>query len=196
MHDGADGLGPLNTLAGASSADTLFDVQVIWDPTTKRFYYTMIDSITRTNNDLAFGLEQNPVALERLELRLVQVLHRLRQPVPRLPQARRQPVLRADRRQPLHQRHLDLPRGGGARREEAGVGSGCPSSLSVTSKSPLMSNGSTPAFTPVPANEIDTKQNGWIAAIPSLLPSKKISLFKVKKKNGKAKIQGTATQLR
>jgi hypothetical protein len=59
-----------------------------------------------------------------------------------------------------------------------------------------MSNDSTLAFTPVPANEIDTKGNGWIAAIPSDIPSKKISLFKVKKDDGKAKIQKTATQLK
>ena len=51
--------GSLNTLAGASSADTLFDVQVIWDPTTKRFYYTMINSISQTNNDLAFGFSKS-----------------------------------------------------------------------------------------------------------------------------------------
>ena len=76
--------------------------------------------------------------------------------------------------------------------KKPGSGSGCPSSLSVTSKAPLMSNGSTPAFTPVPANEIDTKQNGWIAAIPSLLPSKKISLFKVKKKKRQGEDPGTA----
>jgi hypothetical protein len=59
-----------------------------------------------------------------------------------------------------------------------------------------MSNDSTLAFTPVPANEIDTKKTGWIAAIPSSLPSKKVSLFKVQKKNGQAKIQKTATQLK
>src|SRR3954451_3652597 len=44
--------GSLNTLANASSADTLFDVQVIWDPTTKRFYYTMIDEVNAVTNEL------------------------------------------------------------------------------------------------------------------------------------------------
>src|SRR5204862_6926948 len=62
-------------------------------------------------------------------------------------------------------------------------------------KSDLRSNVSTFAFTPVPANEMDTKGNGWIVAVPSSLPSKKLSIFKVQKENGEAKIQKTATQL-
>jgi hypothetical protein len=74
-------------------------------------------------------------------------------------------------------------------------GSSCPSSPKIATKTDLMSNDSTLAFTPVPANEIDTKGNGWISAIPVSLPSKKISLFKVQKSNGEAKIQKTATQL-
>jgi hypothetical protein len=51
--------GSLKTLANASSADTLFDVQVIWDPTTKRFYYTMIDAVSQTNNKLAYGYSKD-----------------------------------------------------------------------------------------------------------------------------------------
>src|SRR5262249_16388648 len=51
--------GPLSTLAGVGTADSLFDVQVIWDPTTKRFYYAMIDMNARGNN-LAFGFRKDP----------------------------------------------------------------------------------------------------------------------------------------
>jgi hypothetical protein len=50
--------GPLSTLAGVSAGDSLFDVQVIWDPTTKRFYYAMID-MNPAGNNLAFGFSRD-----------------------------------------------------------------------------------------------------------------------------------------
>jgi hypothetical protein len=188
--------GSLNTLAGASSADTLFDVQVIWDPTTKRFYYTMINSISQTNNDLAFGFSKSssPSSGSSSDWCKYSIDFGSQFPdYPKLGDSQYFAVIGVN----LFTSSTSIFLGAEALAvKKPGSGSGCPSSLSVTSKSPLMSNGSTPAFTPVPANEIDTKQNGWIAAIPSLLPSKKISLFKVKKKNGQAKIQGTATQLK
>jgi hypothetical protein len=48
--------GTLNSLAGRPEADFIFDPQVIWDPTTQRFYYVMDDSIGNfANSLLAFG---------------------------------------------------------------------------------------------------------------------------------------------
>jgi hypothetical protein len=47
--------GALNTLAGASSDDVLFDPQVIWDPGTKRFFYAMDDVHAADDNRVSFG---------------------------------------------------------------------------------------------------------------------------------------------
>jgi len=188
--------GSLNTLAGVSSADTLFDVQVIWDPSTKRFYYTMIDTASQTNNNLAFGFSKSasPSSGSSSDWCRYSIDFGSRFPdYPKLGDSQYFALIGVN----LFTSTTSIFLGSEALAiKKPGSGSGCPSSLGVKSKSPLMSNGSTPAFTPVPANEIDTKANGWIAAVPSTLPSKKISLFKVKKKNGKAKIQGTATQLK
>ena len=50
--------GTLNTLAGLASSVNSFDPQVIWDPTTKRFYYVMDSIFSSSNNKLAFGFSR------------------------------------------------------------------------------------------------------------------------------------------
>ncbi|MBV8951182.1 MAG: hypothetical protein JOZ99_09930 [Actinobacteria bacterium] len=47
--------GTINSMAGASASDSVFDPQVIWDPTTARFYYSMVDVASSTSNVLAVG---------------------------------------------------------------------------------------------------------------------------------------------
>src|SRR5204862_107421 len=76
-------------------------------------------------------------------------------------------------------------------------GSGCPSSPRVDTRTGLETNSSSPAFTPVPANEIDTKGSGWIVARPTATPSTKLAIFKVTKDadSGRAKIQKTSTNI-
>ena len=50
--------GTLNELAGAVAGDDVFDPQIIWDPTTSRFYYAMDDIKSATQNFLAFGFSK------------------------------------------------------------------------------------------------------------------------------------------
>ena len=186
--------GSLNTLAGVSNADTLFDVQVIWDPTTSRFYYTMIDEISQTDNALTYGYSRtaSPSSGSSSDWCRYSIDFGGQFPdYPKLGDSKKFALI-----------GVNVFQGNFFTGAEAlaitkpSSGSGCQSSPKIKAKSPLMTNGSTFAFTPVPANEIDTKGNGWIAAIPTALPSKKISLFKVKNDNGTAKIQKTATQLK
>jgi hypothetical protein len=185
--------GSLNTLANASSADTLFDVQVIWDLTTSRFYYTMIDVVSQTNNHLAFGFSKSasPSSGSGSDWCKYTIPYGSQFPdYPKLGDSKYFALIG------VNVFAGDFFTGAEALAiNKPPSGSSCPS-LKLKTKSGLMSNDSTFAFTPVPANEIDNKKTGWIAAIPSTLPSKKISLFKVQKKNGKAKIQKTAKQLK
>ena len=186
--------GSLNTLAGVSSADTLFDVQVIWDPTTSRFFYTMIDEVSQTSNALAYGYSKtaSPSSGSSSDWCRYSISFGGRFPdYPKLGDSKKFALIGIN----VFQGSLFT----GAEAlaiNKPSSGSGCQSSPKIKTKWPLMSNDSTLAFTPVPANEIDTKDSGWIAAIPSTLPSKKISLFKVKNDNGEAKIQKTASQLK
>jgi hypothetical protein len=186
--------GTLNTLAGVSSLDTLFDVQAIWDPTTSRFYYAMIDVESQTQNNLAFGFSKtaSPDNGSSSEWCKYTIPYGTQFPdFPKLGDSKYYAIIG------INVFTGNLFTGSDALAiTKPQSGTSCPSSLKLKSKSDLMSNDSTLAFTPVPANSIDTKGNGWIAAIPSELPSKRISLFKVKKDDGEAKIQKTATQLK
>jgi hypothetical protein len=185
--------GSLNTLANASSADTLFDVQVIWDPTTKRFYYTMIDVVSQTNNKLAYGYSKDasPTGGSSSDWCKYSISYGAQFPdYPKLGDSKYYALIG------VNVFNGDFFTGADAIAINKPSGSGCQSSPKTKVKSDLESNDSTFAFTPVPANEIDTKGNGWIVAVPSSLPSKKLSIFKVQKENGEAKIQKTATQLK
>jgi hypothetical protein len=50
--------GTLNTLVGEPATNSVFDPQVIWDPTTNRFYYLMDDVVSSTDNRIAFGFSK------------------------------------------------------------------------------------------------------------------------------------------
>jgi hypothetical protein len=185
--------GSLNTLANVSGSDTVFDVQVIWDPTTKRFYYTMIDEVSNTNNKLAYGYSKDasPSSGSGSDWCKYTIAFGNQFPdYPKLGDSKYYALIGVNIFNGQFFTGSDL-----LAINKPG-GSGCQSSPKIKSKSDLMSNDSTFAFTPVPANEIDTKGTGWVIAVPSSLPSKKISVFKVQKKNGEAKIQKTATQLK
>ena len=51
--------GTLNGLAGFGSAVNSFDPQIIWDPTTRRFYYAMDSVLSSTDNRIAFGFSKS-----------------------------------------------------------------------------------------------------------------------------------------
>jgi hypothetical protein len=184
--------GSLNTLANASSADTVFDVQVIWDPTTKRFYYTMIDVVSAVQNELAYGYSKDasPSGGSSSDWCKYSISYGSQFPdYPKLGDSKYYALIG------VNVFSGNFFTGADAIAINKPSGSGCQSSLKIKVKSDLMHNDSTFAFTPVPANEIDTIANGWIVAVPSSLPSKKIDIFKVQKESGEAKIQKTATKL-
>ncbi len=186
--------GTLNTLAGASSADTLFDVQVIWDPTTKRFFYTMIDVENSVTNNLAFGWSKgsSPNGGSSSDWCRYSIAFGSRFPdYPKLGDSKPFAII-----------GVNIFAGSAFTGSELlaikkpGSGSGCPSSPKVKAKTPLKTNNSTLAFTPVPANEIDGQGTGWVVARPAPTPASKIAVFKVTKNdNGAAQIQGTSKNI-
>jgi len=186
--------GTLNALAGVSSADTLFDVQVIWDPTTKRFFYAMDDVVNSADNQLAFGFSKTSSPSSGSSSNWCKYSIDFGAQFPDYPK--------------LGDSHdfaligVNVFAGSlftGTRLlavHKPSSGTSCPSSPKVNSKSGLKTNSSTLAFTLVPANEIDTKGTGWVIARPTTSPSSKLAVFKVTKNdNGNAQIQGTSNNV-
>jgi hypothetical protein len=185
--------GTLNTLANTSPDDVLFDVQVIWDPTTRRFYYTMIDVVSPIQNRLAYGYSKtaSPSSGAGADWCKYAINYGSRFPdFPKLGDSRDYALIG------VNVFLGNFFAGADALAIDKPSGSGCQRHPKLKVRSHLTSHGSTLAFSPVPANEIDTKKTGWIAAIPASLPSQKISLFKVRKKNGVAKIQKAGSELK
>jgi hypothetical protein len=52
--------GTLNDLANISSSVNSFDPQIIWDPSTNRFYYTMDSVFSASDNELSWGFSKTP----------------------------------------------------------------------------------------------------------------------------------------
>jgi hypothetical protein len=57
-NDAPIGEGTLNELAGEPPRADVFDPQIIWDETTRRFYYVAADIISETDNRLTFGFSR------------------------------------------------------------------------------------------------------------------------------------------
>jgi hypothetical protein len=188
------GASPLSTLAGVNPADSLFDVQVIWDPTTKRFYYTMID-MNAAGNNLAFGFSRDPTPNGGSGSDWCKYTIGFGTQFPDFPK------LGDSKNFALIGINAFIgPAFAGAdvlAVHKPQSGSGCPSSPKLDARTGLQTNSSTPAFSPVPANEIDTRGSGWIVARPAPTPGTKLAVFKVTRdsNSGKAKIQKTSTNI-
>jgi hypothetical protein len=161
--------GTLNQLAGNASTVNSFDPQIIWDPTTNRFYYAMDSVFSSTNNKLAFGFSKtaNPTTVSGTSW-----CHYLYTA-------------------PNASRFLDYPKlGDSSHFIIIGVNSFQPSFVGsdvlAISKPPNGNITTCPAastfkfddffnianiFTPVPANQIDNNSTGYIVARNLGLPS-------------------------
>jgi hypothetical protein len=187
--------GPLTTLTGVSASDSVFDVQVIWDATTKRFYYAMDDVANATHNNLAFGFSKtaSPDSGSSSDWCKYSISYGSQFPdFPKLGDSKYFTLIGVNVFAGSVFTGADL-----LAIDKPPSGTSCPSSPDLKVKSDLKTNSSTLAFTPVPANEIDSNGKGWAVARPVSTPSQKLSLFKVTKDDdtGNAKIQQTATNL-
>jgi hypothetical protein len=185
------GTGTMNKLVGAPSGVSVFDVQVIWDATTNRFYYAADAVVSSTSNFLAFGFSKSASPTGAGDFCQYHVNFGADFPdFPKLGDSKYFQILGANRFNAsgafLGSDLLAFPK--------PPAGSSCPSSFSGRDAFPLkMSNGK-PAFTPVPADEIDTNATGWAVARSFALPSKQVTLFKITKNStGSPVIQSTGT---
>jgi type IV secretory pathway TrbD component len=186
--------GSINSLAGVSPTDSVFDVQVIWDPTTSRFYYGADDVVSSLDNNLAFGFSKTASPNSAADWCKYAVPFGAVFPdYPKLGDSRFFAIFGSN----LFDSGGSLLGSDLLAISKPPAGPGCPaaSSFKLDDAAPLMMDASTPAFSPVAANEIDTKGTGWAVARSQPLPATQLSLFKVTKDatTGDPVIQSTGT---
>jgi hypothetical protein len=186
--------GSINSLAGAASTDSVFDVQVIWDPTTSRFYYAADDVVSSTDNRLAFGFSTTASPSSAADFCKYTIgFGRTFPDFPKLGDSQFFATIGSN----LFNRSgsflgSDLL---AISKPPAGTSCPAPSSFKLDDAAPLMMNATTPAFTPVAANELDTQATGFAVARSGPLPATQLSLFRVTRDSttGNPVIQTTGT---
>jgi hypothetical protein len=186
--------GSINSLTGSASTDSVFDVQVIWDPTTSRFYYAADDVVSGRDNELAFGFSKTASPSSAADFCQYRVGFGATFPdFPKLGDSQFFAMIGSN---------LFNARGSFLGSDLLAIskppaGTSCPaaSSFKLDDAAPLMMNATSQAFTPVPANEIDTRAAGFAVARSGQLPATQLSLFKVTRDatTGNPVIQSTGT---
>ena len=170
--------GTLDDLAGVAASVISFDPQVIWDPTTNRFYYTMNSMFAATDQRLSWGFSKTSdpsnVTTNWCHYTLSYGIK-----FPDYPK--------------LGDSQFFLIIGGNVYSQKAFLGSdliaiskpaagtACPavSTFNIGTNTRLVNSGGNFVFTPVPANQIDTNSAGFVVARNSALPSNKLWFFNV-----------------
>ena len=186
--------GTINSLAGAASTDSVFDVQVIWDPTTSRFYYAADDVVSSSDNRVAFGFSKTASPSSAADFCKYSIGFGTVFPdYPKLGDSQFFAMIGSN----LFSGSNSFLGSDLLAISKPPSGTSCPaaSSFKLDDAAPLLINATTQAFTPVPANEIDTKATGFAVARPAPLPATQLSLFKVTRDatTGNPVIQSTGT---
>ena len=194
--------GPLLQLTGCattSCTDTVFDVQVIWDPATLRFYYVTDDIVSSSQNflDVGFSTSATPTLSAGSWCRYSLGFGAAFPDYPKLGDTRDFTLT-----------GFNLFNGtafagsGIAWVTKPPSGPGCPaaSTFKTGIAGPLKNANGTAAFTPVPANQVDAGPAGWAVARPDSIPSAGatfLTLFKVTRSaTGTATIPTTGAAVR
>jgi hypothetical protein len=186
--------GTINSLAGAASTDSVFDVQVIWDPTTSRFYYAADDVVSSSDNRVAFGFSKTASPSSAADFCKYSIgFGSVFPDYPKLGDSQFFAMIGSN----LFSGSNSFLGSDLLAISKPPSGSSCPagSTFKLDDAAPLLINATTQAFTPVPANEIDTRPTGFAVARPSPLPATQLSLFKVTRDatTGNPVIQSTGT---
>lgn len=170
--------GTLNQLANLSSTVNVFDVQIIWDPTTNRFYYVMDAVFSSTDNRLAIGFSRTATPTNVTSDWCHYTIARgARFPdYPKLGDSSFFMIIgvNAFTGSPSTFAGSDLF---GVIKPSAGTT--CPTSLSLGVTNDLRTPAGARVFTPVPANQIDSASTGYVVARNLFLPSTTLWFFNV-----------------
>jgi hypothetical protein len=193
--------GPLLQLTGCATSactDSVFDVQVIWDPALKRFFYTTMDTGSGSSfgNILNFGFSTSPTPTLSASS-WCRYGFGFGSTLPDYPKL-------GDTKDFMLIGTNDFSGSSYVGSTIAWVsnppsGSTCPTTFKSGITNPLKNANGSPAFTPVPANQTDASSTGWAVARPVSIPSGGatfLTLFKVTKSaTGSATIPTTGTSV-
>ena len=188
-------VGSLNQFAGLSAANTTTHPQIIWDPQTGRFYYLMLTVVSPADNRLAFGFSTTASPSSAADFCHFQVEGYLDQvpDLPKLGDSRHFMLMGVSASHP----DFGFIRGDSLAIEKPPPGPACPApgSLGLTFEPDLLNADGTQTFTPVPANQTDTADAGWMIATPNSRPSNSLTLFRVTRNpDGTANIQNPGSR--
>jgi hypothetical protein len=187
--------GPLLQLTGCATTncagDDAFDVQVIWDPGTNRFFYTTMDTTNDPSlgNGLNFGWSTTatPTLSASSWCRFGLFFGATLPDYPKLGDTKDFLLMGTN--------NFSGPSFAGSTITwvaKPAAGSSCPTTFPKFGVTGVLKNANgSRAFTPVPANQTDTSSTGWAVARPASIPSGGatfLTLFKVTKS-----ATGTAT---
>jgi hypothetical protein len=166
------GQGSLNSLTGARSTDFVFDPQIIWDPTTKRFYFAATDERSATNHILLWGWSTTTTPTSAADWCKYGIQSGATlADFPKLGDSQHFGIIGTN----LFDATQNFVGSNILAFKKPPAGTSCPDPQQVNKLIPSSAG----AFTPTPANEIDTNATGWVVARGSSQTSTKLRLFKV-----------------
>lgn len=171
--------GSLNQLARNAASVNSFDPQIIWDPTTNRFYYTMDSIFSSTDNRLAFGFSKT-ASPANVTTDWCHYYVKYGTPFPDYPK------LGDSRYFMIVGVNVFDPNFAGSdivaiAKPANGNITTCPGAVTLKSgkKVNLKDTGNNQVFTPVPSNQIDTINTGYVVTIAGASPATKLWFFNV-----------------
>jgi hypothetical protein len=195
--------GPLLQLTGCATTncagDSAFDVQVIWDPGTQRFFYATMDTTNDPSlgNGLNFGWSTTatPTLSASSWCRFGLFLGATLPDYPKLGDTKDFMLMGTN--------NFSGSSFAGSTITwvaKPAAGTSCPAAFPKSGVTGTLKNANgSLAFTPVPANQTDTSSTGWAVARPDSIPSAGatfLTLFKVTKSaTGAATIPTTGTSV-
>jgi hypothetical protein len=164
--------GTLNSLIGAPSGTDSFDVQILWDAQTNRFYYAADEVLSSNNNRVAFGFSKTASPNSAADWCKYSIgFGAIIPDFPKLGDSEHFVIIGVNRFDASNNflgsqiEAISKPGGGGT----------CPAASSFKEGGKVLTGG----FTPTPANEIDTSSIGWAVARTLSLPGNKLQLYRI-----------------
>jgi len=187
-------IGTLADLWGASSLDSTFDPQIVWDPSTKRFFFSGDDVVSSTQNQLAFGFSKTSSPNSAADWCQYVINYGSEFPdYPKLGMTKDFVVFGVNVFDGNTFRGADIL---AVTKPAAGSSCPAPASFSLFQKNTVLNSNATKAFTPVPAHQTDPSSTGYVVARPLSLPATSLTVFKVSKNaDGSANIQSTGSKV-
>jgi hypothetical protein len=172
--------GTLNQLANAASGVSTFDPQIMWDPQTTKFFYTIDAVVSVTDNELAFGFSKTASPSSAADFCHYFITFGSRFPdYPKLGDSTFFTIIGVNAFDAasnfLGSDLLALSK------PAAGTTTTCPaaSTFAFGGISDLRDTANNRVFTPVPANGYDTVPTGYVVARNGALPATKLWFFNV-----------------